>query len=243
VDVVFIHGFAGDAFRTWTNQQGILWPVTWLASDLEYQNYRPRILSVEYKNPSIGEAWNSFFKSTTILESLLRAGVGNGRQVVFIVHSMGGLVIKNAFNQLWNAIDSTNNNDNGALQLLQHTKAIFFYGTPLQTVQPTTWWNLFKFGFGTTNSIPEDNLKKLSDQFNEHPAFALIKKYAFLESIGGLSLIVNQSKDQTYIIRGIENVDHSSIVKPSTKTDHSYVWALKYMLEVLQTPSKLRIMY
>lgn len=33
-DVVFVHGLTGDR-TTWANEEGVLWPQSWLPKDLE----------------------------------------------------------------------------------------------------------------------------------------------------------------------------------------------------------------
>jgi pimeloyl-ACP methyl ester carboxylesterase len=115
-DVVFIHGLMGGPYKTWrmtddktsaVKAGGLVedlgqedrpkegdgcWPTDWLAKDLP----SARLLSIEYKT-NLTE-WSGATLplqelSAHLLERLVAAGVGD-RPVVFVTHSMGGLVAK-----------------------------------------------------------------------------------------------------------------------------------------------------
>lgn len=116
IDVVFIHGLMGGAYKTWrmTDDKtsaikagGVVedlreedrpregdgcWPTDWLAKDLP----SARLLSTEYKT-NLTE-WSGATLplqelSAHLLEKLVAAGVGE-RPVIFVTHSLGGLVAK-----------------------------------------------------------------------------------------------------------------------------------------------------
>ena len=125
VDIVFIHGLKGCFFKTWrilpdemdlsyvyliihslTNQCQC-WPQTFLPEYLKAERpQRPlslRILSVDYPaamKPSATPIQALSFQqyANFIRKQLERAGVGK-RPVVFVVHSMGGIVLKEIMNK------------------------------------------------------------------------------------------------------------------------------------------------
>ncbi len=122
-DVVFLHGLDGDAFSTWqrNNDPGLFWP-KWLGE--KYKDVG--IWSVNYA--SSGSAWLGGSmpiedRSKNLLEEMRLRGIGN-RPVVFVVHSLGGLVVKQMLkdgmtmaNAEWNKIAS-------------NTRGVVFLATP-----------------------------------------------------------------------------------------------------------------
>jgi hypothetical protein len=112
MDVVFVHGIRGGAFETWRRGRSLeamtksnCWPSAWLAPSL---GPKVRLLTVEYSAPA--SAWekkssgsNDGPLEATVREvsrNLISAGVGT-RPVVFVTHSMGGLVVKEMLARGW----------------------------------------------------------------------------------------------------------------------------------------------
>uniref|UniRef100_A0AAQ6IUN0 Protein SERAC1 n=1 Tax=Anabas testudineus TaxID=64144 RepID=A0AAQ6IUN0_ANATE len=141
-DVLFIHGILGAAFKTWRQKdRNILddgkeeeskdnytecWPKSWLAADCP----NLRVLSVEYdshlsdwmaKCPAENQRKSLAYRSQELLKKLKLAGVGE-RPVIWVAHSMGGLLVKKML------LDASDNPEmNG---LLKNTKGIMFYSVP-----------------------------------------------------------------------------------------------------------------
>lgn len=112
MDVVFVHGIRGGAFETWRRGRSLesmdtsnCWPAAWLAPAL---GPRVRLLTIEYSAPA--SAWDKSSGNTLdgpleatakeLSTKLIAAGVG-ARPVVFITHSMGGLVVKEMLARSW----------------------------------------------------------------------------------------------------------------------------------------------
>jgi hypothetical protein len=95
IDIVAVHGIMGDAYTTWAHSNGHFW----LRDSLPEEVPGARIFSYGY--PA-----NVFFSlekgriddhACTLLEDLLDARRGDEQQnrpIVFICHSMGGIVVK-----------------------------------------------------------------------------------------------------------------------------------------------------
>ncbi|KAK1389392.1 Armadillo-like helical [Heracleum sosnowskyi] len=138
LDVVFVHGLRGGPFKTWrlsedksstksglvekideeAGKQGTFWPGEWLSSDFPYA----RMFTLRYKTNLTqwsGASLPLQEVSAMLLEKLIAAGIGN-RPVVFVTHSMGGLVVKQMLDQ------AKAKHDN----LVKNTVGIVFYSCP-----------------------------------------------------------------------------------------------------------------
>uniref|UniRef100_A0A667WR10 Protein SERAC1 n=1 Tax=Myripristis murdjan TaxID=586833 RepID=A0A667WR10_9TELE len=141
-DVLFIHGLLGAAFKTWRQKDRSVveeekeagsredytecWPKSWLAADCP----NLRILSVEYdthlsdwkaKCPAENQRKSLAYRSRELLNKLKSAGVGE-RPVVWVAHSMGGLLVKKML------LDASEDPD--MHELMKNTKGIVFYSVP-----------------------------------------------------------------------------------------------------------------
>ncbi|WP_295881877.1 hypothetical protein, partial [uncultured Thiohalocapsa sp.] len=94
LDLVLVHGLGGDAFTTWMSdpeQPETFWP-NWLAAD------RPRlgIWTLGYAADASGwraESMPLADRGTQVLDQLASDGLGE-RPLVFVTHSLGGIVAK-----------------------------------------------------------------------------------------------------------------------------------------------------
>lgn len=103
VDIVFVHGLRGHPFSTWRTSMSTdtttIWPKEWLAQDLKDLGTAPRILTLGYDAGMV--TWTCPWpalplpeRAKIMLENLEKAQIGSTRPVVFITHSMGGLLVK-----------------------------------------------------------------------------------------------------------------------------------------------------
>lgn len=118
-DIVFVHGLNGHWRNTWGSSGGF-WP-DWIAED-----FPAAVRSVEYE-----AAFTNWGHSLSIperarnLEAILRdRGIGE-RPVVFIAHSLGGLIVKQLLRYAADARE-----DSRERQLLQNTRGVIFLATP-----------------------------------------------------------------------------------------------------------------
>ncbi|XP_062113720.1 uncharacterized protein LOC133824760 isoform X2 [Humulus lupulus] len=139
LDVVFIHGLRGGPYKTWrisedksstksglvekidqeAGKLGTFWPGEWLSADFR----EARMFTLKYKTNLTqwsGASLPLQEVSSMLLEKLVAAGIGD-RPVVFVTHSMGGLVVKQ---MLYKA--KTENFDN----LVKNTVGVVFYSCP-----------------------------------------------------------------------------------------------------------------
>jgi protein SERAC1 len=128
IDICFVHGLTGDRDRTWTaNGQSIPWPKDLLPAKLP----KARILTYGYdayimrrpvasSNRLIDHATNLINDLTTDRASCN----ASSRPLIFVTHSLGGLVCKEA------TLLSRNNPEVHLREIFDHTKGIMFMGTP-----------------------------------------------------------------------------------------------------------------
>ncbi|XP_059842553.1 protein SERAC1 isoform X3 [Hypanus sabinus] len=136
-DVLFVHGLLGAAFKTWRQKDRTdvedknadyaeCWPKAWLAADCPSL----RILTVEYdthlsdwrsKCPVENERKSLAYRGRELLTKLKAAGVGD-RPVVWVAHSMGGLLVKKIL------LDASE--DPEMRSVVQNTQGIVFYSVP-----------------------------------------------------------------------------------------------------------------
>ncbi|KAF5914847.1 hypothetical protein HPG69_010913, partial [Diceros bicornis minor] len=140
-DVLFIHGLMGAAFKTWRQQDNeqqdltdrvsedearytTCWPKTWLAGDCPAL----RIISVEY-DTSLSD-WRArcpmerksiAYRSNELLRKLRAAGVGD-RPLIWVSHSMGGLLVKKML------LEASKKPEMSAVT--NNTRGIIFYSVP-----------------------------------------------------------------------------------------------------------------
>lgn len=164
VDVVAVHGLAGDAFKTWEYGNGTLWLRDLLPEDIP----SARIMTFGYDSTvafsnSVARIED---KALDLLNRLgaLRDEDTQRRSVVFICHSLGGIVVKKAL-----ILAHERSSDPVFKDILINTKAIAFLGVPHKG-SDSAWWANFaanamkgaSIGFTTNNALVADLRKDSS---------------------------------------------------------------------------------
>ncbi|CAH2251538.1 SERAC1 [Pelobates cultripes] len=140
-DVLFVHGLLGAAFKTWRQQDRDeplgesstqhddytdCWPKAWLAADCPGL----RVISVEYdtqlsewksKCPEDSNRKSMAYRSDELLQKLKAAGVGE-RPIIWLSHSMGGLLVKK--------ILLIASKDQDMQDIVKNTQGVAFYSVP-----------------------------------------------------------------------------------------------------------------
>lgn len=139
IDIIFVHGLRGGPFKSWrisedksstksglvekidqeAGKQGTFWPGEWLSADFPHA----RLFTLRYKTNLTqwsGASLPLQEVSSMLLEKLVAADIGS-RPVVFVTHSMGGLVVKQLLYQA-----KAENLDH----LVNNTVGVVFYSCP-----------------------------------------------------------------------------------------------------------------
>ncbi|GAA93219.1 hypothetical protein AKAW_11331 [Aspergillus luchuensis IFO 4308] len=128
VDICFVHGLSGDRTTTWTAQdQSDPWPKTLLPSKLT----TARIFTYGYDayvvRRSVAGSNRLIDHATDLLNDLTTDRVNHNatsRPIIFVAHSLGGLICKKAI------LSSRNNPEVHLQNIFKYTKGVIFMGTP-----------------------------------------------------------------------------------------------------------------
>ncbi len=165
IDICFVHGLTGDRESTWTaDGQSTPWPKTLLPPRLQ----KARILTYGYDayvvrasaasaNRLNDHARNLLVKLTTNRD-LNRA---SSRALIFVAHSLGGLVCKEAI------LLSRNNPEPHLCGIFDCTKGVIFMGTPHKGAWMANWARIPVSTLGLFKSVNKSLLEVL-DTKNEY---------------------------------------------------------------------------
>ncbi|XP_068040796.1 protein SERAC1 isoform X1 [Anomalospiza imberbis] len=256
-DILFVHGLLGAAFKTWRQQDvdrrwdkkasegeedySQCWPKTWLASDCPSL----RIISVEYdthlsdwkaKCPVEAHRKSIAFRSSELLDKLKAAGIGD-RPLVWVSHSMGGLLVKKML------VDASKNPEMD--KIVNNTRGIIFYSVPhhgSQLAEYSINARYLLFPSVEVKELSKDSpaLKELNDDFL---SFAKDKKFSVLSfaetlpthigSMLKLHVVPVESADIGIGDLIPVDVNHLNICKPKKKDAFLYQRTLKFIQDVL----------
>ncbi|XP_016018243.1 protein SERAC1 isoform X1 [Rousettus aegyptiacus] len=254
-DVLFVHGLMGAAFKTWRQQDNdqvlndqvsedesrytACWPKTWLARDCPTL----RIISVEY-DTSLSD-WRArcpmerksiAFRSNELLRKLRAAGVGD-RPVIWVSHSMGGLLVKKMLLEASRKPELST--------VISNTRGMVFYSVPhrgshLAEFSVNVRYLLFPSLEVKELSKDSPALKTLQDDFLKFAKDKNFQVLNFVEtlptSIGSmikLHVVPVESADLGIGDLIPVDVNHLNICKPEKKDAFLYQRTLRFIRETL----------
>lgn len=248
-DVVFVHGLRGGPFMTWRQQEEKdvknsgtdCWPKSWLVGDIP----NVRVLMLEYDTslsnwvaqcPQKPETQSLSYRSEEIRRKLRKAGVGK-RPIIWIVHSMGGLLVKQLL------LDAEKNDE--FRRMCDNTKGIVFYSTPHLGSALAS--------YSTQAShllLPSVEVKELCQKSpflaTLHESFlSLVRRHPIkLLSFGETMPVKLSWMFQTILVTNDSadlgvgeflpvDVDHVDICKPSSKIDERYTKTAQFIKSLI----------
>ena len=245
-DVIFVHGLGGDALGTWhrdgKRDDRDSW-LYWLGKDLPDIG----IWSLGYEvEPSKwkGNGMPLADRATNTLALLDSYEIGM-RPLMFITHSMGGLLVKQMLRHAqdfgtprWEAI-------------VEQTKGIVFLSTPHSGSDLANWIKYIDGILGVLRvgvSVEElkanhDRLRELNLVYRNHGQLCQIPMEVYCEKLKTSGFLV---VDETSADPGIKGViplpmdcDHISICRPQNQRDLIYRRVKRFIQEKLNTPLPL----
>ncbi|KAI4209636.1 MAG: hypothetical protein LQ351_007436 [Letrouitia transgressa] len=252
LDIVFIHGLGGDSQRTWSKDPrdpNLFWPQHWLP--LEPEIARARILSFGYNASFLPGAPRNIYKIGDFAKELLYemkfSKDHNGEDlnigkvpVIFVVHSMGGLVAKKAY--------LLGQNDETYKDIVRSISAMVFLATPHRGTNLAKVLNrLLTVLFQPTRDFIADlnksspALEELNEQFRHiAPKLSIWSFYETLATpIGPMNLMV-LDKDSSILgytkeISRPLHADHHGMCKFSSPDDANYVSVRNALSSLVKT--------
>ncbi|WP_045481934.1 esterase/lipase family protein [Vibrio owensii] len=235
IHVIFLHGLGGDANGTWLKKgsKDEAWPI-WLAED----NGDLNIWTVEYDAPKLkfdSSGMGIPDLAVNIFEHMLKVSELSEGEIIFVCHSLGGLVTKQI---LRIANDQANRVE--AQQFLGRVSGVAFLGTPhLGADIANHSDNIFVKGLlrcltfqqpsiaAASLSRNDPNLRELNTWYRDWCQHKEIRHLVLTETekmYGVVTVVKPDSADPGITgVRAIPiSVSHENICKPIDKNDEIY---------------------
>lgn len=235
--IVFVHGLGGDPYATWRSDgDETFWP-RWLGQDIA----DVEVYSLGYDaSPSAwsGSAMSLPDRGASVL-AILVADRLDTKPLIFICHSLGGLVVKQLLRM---AIDVPGTPEG---RILEQTKGVIFLGTPNSGSDLANWADRFRAVFRpstATQDLKFDSpwLRDLNIWYRDRAPAEGIATLAFVETqpTAGVTVVDQASGDPG--ITGTRPIpvdaDHLAIAKPAGRDHLVYKRVLRFLEERLPQP-------
>ncbi|WP_242039837.1 AAA-like domain-containing protein [Anabaena sphaerica] len=233
-DIIFVHGLGGDARKTWHPEErdndDNFW-LMWLAKerpDLGIWSFGYNAAPFEWK----GATMPLFDRASNLLEYLTINDIGE-RPIIFITHSMGGLLVKE---MLRNA--QTFNKK----AVIEKTKGIVFLSTPHTGAHLANL--VTNIGIFTRKTISVDELKshipqlrQLNEWYRQNVDAMAITTKVYYETKPILTILVVDPDSANPGIKDVQPTatddDHISITKPKSPDNLVYKGVSRFIKEQL----------
>ena len=244
-DVIFVHGLAGHARNTWhwqdprdrDYQRDNFW-LTWLGNDLDIGiwtfGYSAARLRVN------GSAMPLFDQASNFLDDLENFDIGE-RPIVFVTHSMGGLLVKKMLNVVESFLEVESKK-----AVFQSTQGIVFLSTPHLGSDVAKWAKAFP-GFFTDNVreliANDDELRRLDEWYRQKVDTLGIKTKVYYETKPTNGVLIVDESSANPSIRNVQPIavdaDHNSIAKPKSGDSKVYLGVKKFIEKCLPSQKSL----
>ncbi|HIF9116384.1 TPA: hypothetical protein ACX6O9_000974 [Photobacterium damselae] len=228
--IVFVHGLFSDSQKCWfNNKTDVFWPEL-IKSDCRFGN--PSIYMAEfYTTPTsrdykVTDCSDEVFKSLSVRDEQSSVSVLDKKNIVFVGHSTGGIIIRHLLESKQDVFVGKN-------------IGVALYASPSLG---SKWASIFsiisslmnnrlckelQWGSQVLDDL-DDRFKELIDsgKLNIRGFEAYENKPPFI----GMPKVVNKLSAGRYFSKpkNVPNTDHSSIVKPSAKSDASHEWLVLF---------------
>ncbi|MEQ8971358.1 MAG: TIR domain-containing protein [Coleofasciculus sp. C1-SOL-03] len=238
-DVIFIHGLGGNAWSTWHPQElydDNFW-LTWLGTDL----LDIGIWSFGYAAEPFkwkGATMPLFDQASNLLDWLEICDIGQ-RPLIFITHSLGGLVVKAMLRSAQTF---------GKQSIIEQTKGIVFLATPHTGSHLAQLIDNIGILARSTVSVEElkahaHQLRELNEWYRENVRHLGIQTKVYYETKPIHGILVVDPDSANPGIEGVKPVaiadNHIGICKPNSKENQIYLGVKKFIHECLRVPLQL----
>jgi|GEM_PF-3167409 len=244
-DIIFVHGLMGHATKTWhpgeKDDPESCW-LGWLAKDQELSELGIWTFGYEAE-PS---AWKGrgiplFDQSSPLLDDLDSRELGD-KPIIFITHSLGGLLVKKML--------ETADKYPQSQKFIHQTKGIVFLATPHQGAHLAELIKNIGTLFARLEPIVNDlkanepNLRSLNETYRQKCRSWCIetKVYFETESVRGVKVVEEMSSDPGLLdvkAFAVPGANHISIAKPESENSQVYRGVRKFIKDCLNIPVTL----
>ncbi|MCJ1398252.1 hypothetical protein MMC11_001449 [Xylographa trunciseda] len=242
-NLIFVHGLSGTSLRSWSHERNpaLFWP-KWLAQDPQLSKFR--MFSYGYDASLLGPKTSAnitdFAKALLLNMWSFHSGRNEehvaieNHPIIFIAHSMGGLIVKKAF--------IMGRSDSKYSEMVSHIYGVIFLGTPHKGADSVSTLNLILSASPFVTSpklflgeleLTSNTLQDMNDQFRTTcGGLQLVSFYETLPtSLGPGHLNVRKivvKKDSSMLglsheISAPLKADHHTISKFRSPDDPNYI--------------------
>ncbi|AVZ29508.1 AAA-like domain-containing protein [Nodularia spumigena CS-584] len=235
-DIIFIHGLGGNARGTWHPEErqddDNFW-LTWLAQerpDLGIWSFGYKAEAFEWK----GSTMPLFDRASNLQAYLEVNNIGN-YPIVFIVHSMGGLLIKEMLRNAQTFQKTA---------VLEQTKGIVFLATPHTGSHLANLVEKISIVARTTVSVDElkahlPQLRQLNEWYRQNVDALGIATKVYFETRPTKGFLVVDPDSANPAIKDVQPTptddDHISITKPKSTNNLVYMGVSQFIKQKLLT--------
>ncbi|KAF2454898.1 hypothetical protein BDY21DRAFT_325395 [Lineolata rhizophorae] len=255
IDIVAIHGLGGDLRNTWRHKNGTLWLQDLLPSAMPGARiYTYGYPSKIFLNRSVAGVRDFAIHLLNALRSESRsdANLSASRPIVYICHSLGGIVFKQAMNMAYERYP----------EIWMRSKGVVFFGTPHRSsaaaapaklfgdIFNAAWYasggRLFRGGVKTdllrTLSLNSSELIGIGDSFTQRAnSFSIVTFYEQYVTKPLGSVVVDQSS----AVLGVSHekssplwADHRDICRFESEESDNYKHVLASLQEIAEESLK-----
>lgn len=236
VDVIFVHGLTGDPKNTWcSGPSQEFWP-KWLVLELN----RLDIYTLGYPSSLFGK-WEQKEmdlpeRANNILELLAGKGIGS-RPIVFVAHSLGGLLVKFLLRR---ALDS---GDKDYELISNQTRMVFFLATPHKGASLAGIVDLIPGASKQVGSLANKSgfLEDLNQFYRNFASKRSdLQTYVYYEKLKTNKAILVVDRDSADPgVSGVAPVpvdrDHAGICKPPDKDDVVFLGVRRHLTNLCKS--------
>lgn len=241
--IVFVHGVFGDPSVAWTNRSGVSWPEDFIKQDKQFQGFT--VATYRYDSPYLQRTSSINEIAGRMLRQLEDEGVFEKyKEIYFIAHSMGGLVVKRVL------VDLNRPNQTAKLRKV---KAVLYISTPAQGADMAEVGSWLSVNPQLRDMRPADFntfLQTLEDQWQnllrDRGSERFPQSFCAHETkpTHGI-IIVSRVYASTFCDQNSFAVDedHANITKPGSVESDIYVWARARILQTSVLAEGLKLEY
>ncbi|KAL2268697.1 hypothetical protein VTJ83DRAFT_3543 [Remersonia thermophila] len=246
IDLIFVHSLGGGSTKTWcySEDPAQFWPKEWLPREQGFRNVRIHSFGydADWLSSKSGPTINIYDFARQLLESLRHSPHTSRTEndIVFVAHSMGGLVIKQAY--------VLARQDPSMADLARRMKAMVFMGTPHRGSDlAQTLNNILRSSSLSVRSYianltrQNELLALLNDSFRHYANDVTL--FSFYEShptdlyIRSEVIVPKESAilGYTHERYAMLDADHRRICKFESPSDHNYVFVRNTLRSVIDS--------